>query len=95
MKEKQITLYNMVKAYFRNRPTPSITELTNQVDLLANMLFKDVLSNKELNDIIENYEINIGIKAFEPESLISPTINSKWFEEKKNQINPKLLVCRY
>ena len=87
MKEEQLTIYNMTKAFFRGKKTPSITELTKQVNLLADMLFKDGLSEKELNEIIDNYEINIGVKAFDPDSLVSPTINSKWFEEKKKQSN--------
>ena len=91
MKQEQVTIYNMIKSFFRNRITPTITELTSQVELLANALFKDILSKKDLEEIVESYEINIGVKAFEPDSLISPSVSSKWFEEKKKQSNRKHL----
>ena len=87
MKEEQRIIYNMLKSYYRNKQIPTHSELTNFTKNLSETLFKNILIEKDVLEIVEDYEINIGVKAFDPDSLVSETVNSKWFEEKKNQQN--------
>ena len=90
MKSEQITLYNMIKSYYRDKPKPTHSEVVEIVKTFADLpLFNGLITEKEKQEIVEDYEINIGVKAFDPESLVSTNMSSKWFEEKKNDPNRK------
>lgn len=91
MKEEQHIIYNMIKTYYRNKPIPTHSDLDKFTRLMASNLYNDILSEKDIQEIVEDYEINIGVKAFDPDSLVSETVNSKWFEEMKQQPNRKHL----
>lgn len=88
MKKEQETIYNMLKLFYRDRNIPTHSEIKEQVIQFAKVCKFD-LNDNELNEIVKSYEVNIGIKAFDPDTLVSTTINSKWFEDKKNEPNRK------
>lgn len=90
MSNEKNTIYSMLKAYFRNRTIPTHSELWRQVKVLSDT-FPEMsrLSEEEINEVVEDYETNIGIRAFDPESLTSKTIDSNWLLEKKDQSNRK------
>ena len=90
MSNEKNTIYSMLKAYFRNRTIPTHSELWMQVKVLSDT-FPEIsrLSEEEINEVVEDYETNIGIRAFDPESLTSKTIDSNWLLEKKDQSNRK------
>lgn len=90
MKEEQITIYNMLKAFYREKLRPTHSEIVEQTNKLAG-IFPGLLTDKEISEVVEDYEINIGVKAFDPDSLVSETINSEWFEDKKKQTSRKHL----
>lgn len=87
MSEKQV-IYNMLKVYFRDAEIPTHSDVIKQAKLLASTLPNN-LSEKDINDIVEDYEINIGVKAFDPDSLVSTTENSEWLLTKKNEPSRK------
>lgn len=89
MKEEQILIYNTLKSSFGRSKLPSHSEIVERAKQFAEILFKGVLTEKEIEEIVENYEINVGVKAFDPESLVSETISSQWLEEKKKQPDRK------
>ena len=91
MKEGQITIYNMLKACYRGKPIPTHSEVVQQAKLLATALSHFNVEEKEIDEIVEHYEINIGVKAFDPDSLVSPGENSEWFKNKKEDPNRKHL----
>lgn len=90
MKTEQITIYRMLKSRFRDYATiPTHSEVDTMANNIAKLLFNSNLTEKDINEIVEHYEINIGVKAFDPETLVAKNINSKWFEEKKNNPDTK------
>ena len=86
MDEKE-TIYNMLKLRYKGKKAPTHSEVTKMTEKIASTLFEDVINEKDIAEIVEMYEVNIGIKAYDPDSLIDETTNSKWFEEKKSQVN--------
>lgn len=88
MKDEQIKIYNMLKACFRGEKTPTHCEVAEKAKLLSDILHYE-LNDKELAEIIEDYEINVKVRAFDPDSIVIETMNSEWFQEKKNDPNMK------
>ena len=84
MTEKQI-VYNMLKARFRDSETPTHSEVIKPAELISATAFPNVLSKKDIEEIVEDYEINIGVKAFDPDTLVSINESSEWFEKKKGE----------
>lgn len=84
MTEKQI-IYNMLKARFRDSETPTHSEVIKQAELISATAFPNVLSKKDIEEIVEDYEINVGVKAFDPDTLVSTNESSEWFEKKKGE----------
>ncbi len=91
MRNEQITIYNMLKSYYRGKPIPTHSEVVQQTKSLASVLTQLNILDKEVEDIVEAYEINIGVKAFDPDSLVSPEENSEWFKRKKDDTHRKHL----
>lgn len=90
MKTEQITLYNMIKSYYRDKPKPTHSEVIAIVKSFAALpLFNGLITDKEIDEIVEDYEINIGVKAFDPDSIVTTNMSSEWFQEKKNDPNRK------
>lgn len=88
MTEKQ-TIYNMLKVRFRDNGTPTHSELLKQAQTLASTIFPNVLSGDDITEIVEDYEINVGVKAFDPDTLVSANESSEWFQKKKSEENRK------
>lgn len=77
-------IYNMLKAFYRDGNIPTHSELIEMTKKLSASLMNK-LTDKEIQEIVDDYEINIGIKAFDPESIVSVNMNSEWLIEKKNE----------
>ena len=89
MKENQLRAYNAVKALLRGK-MPSHTDLVSTINKICSCGVFGELIDKDIKEIIETYEQNVGIKAFDPDSLISTDQNPEWFENKKKIINDNL-----
>ena len=88
MTDKQKKIYELIKRCYKDEATPKYSELRNIVKILANSMMKEtILTEQQIDEIINEYEVNIGIKSFEPDSLISTNNNSQWFDEKKREKN--------
>lgn len=86
------TIYNMLKSMYRSAITPTHSEVLEKVRALATIMDKEgTLSEKDVLEIVEDYEKNIGIRAFDPDSIVNETINSEWLQKKKNQPTRKHL----
>ena len=77
-------IYNMLKAFYRDGNIPTHSELIDMTKKLSSSLLNK-LTDKEIQEIVDDYEINIGIKAFDPESIVSVNVNSEWLIEKKKE----------
>lgn len=91
MREEQKTIYNMLKALYRNNHIPTHSELIERVKSFASLLPKLEINEKEIDEIVENYETNVGVRAFDPETLVSPNESTTWFLRKKAEPNRKHL----
>ena len=78
----------MLKAWFRGEKTPTHSEVVDKAKLLSDALHYE-LSEREIAEIIEEYEINVKVRAFDPDSIVIETMNSEWFQEKKNDVSMK------
>lgn len=87
MNVEQKTIYNLLKTYFKEHDTPTHSDIVNMTQIFKQSLFRDKLTDKDILEIIQDYEYNIGVKAFDPDSLVSDSVNSKWFEEKRSDPN--------
>ncbi len=86
MSDNQKTIYNMLKALFRDQQVPTHSEVVEKAIKLSSMGFlEEPLSENEISEIVDAYEMNANVKAFDPDSLVAPTIHSEWLEEKKKQ----------
>lgn len=85
MKKEQKIIYNMIKSFYKEIKTPTHSEVEKNVLQLSNAFFSEILNDTDIKDIVREYEINIGVKAFDPETLISTNANSKWLEDKKKE----------
>ncbi len=88
MRDEQTKIYNMLKACFRGEKTPTHSEVVDKAKLLSDALHYE-LSEREIAEIIEDYEINVKVRAFDPDSIVIETMNSEWFQEKKNDVSMK------
>lgn len=80
----------MIKSYYRDKPKPTHSEVIAIVKSFAALpLFNGLITDKEIDEIVEDYEINIGVKAFDPDSIVTTNMSSEWFQEKKNDPNRK------
>lgn len=82
----QTTIYNMLKSLYRQKAAPTHSEVLNKVKAIVQIIDNEKkLTEKDILEIVENYEKNIGIKAFDPESIVNESINSEWLQRKKAQ----------
>ena len=88
MGELQKTIYNLLKSYYRDKELPTHSDVITMVKKFS-CITTIPLTEKEMDEIIEAYEINIGIKAFDPETLISEEMNAEWLLEKKKDPSRK------
>ncbi len=84
MNKEQKLIYNFAVVRFKGQTKPTHSEIVEFVKQIVNAGFYPSASESELNEIVQEYEINVGVKAFDPESIISESVDSKWFEDKKN-----------
>lgn len=88
MTVNQKKIYELIKTYYKDDASPKYSELRNFARTFATSFLKEeILSEQQIDEIVNEYEINIGIKSFEPDSLISTNADSKWFDEKKKEKN--------
>ena len=60
----------MLKLRYKGKKAPTHSEVTKMTEKIASTLFEDVINEKDIAEIVEMYEVNIGIKAYDPDSLI-------------------------
>ena len=80
----KMTIYNLLKAIFRNSETPTSSELYDKAVALSNVL-PSQFTEDDIKQAVEDYEVNIGIRAFDPDLIVSETIDSDWLKEKKSE----------